>query len=96
MREYPLPSVEPMVANRCSLGSTEDVTEDRTDLSEEVRSAPWLSAWIETSPENRRQRVAELMEGKRQFAGRLGARRHIDYSWADGDAGAGVRTGRAG
>jgi hypothetical protein len=92
MREDPLRSVEAIVANGSSLWSTEDFIEDRTDLSEVVRSAPWLSAWIETSRENRRQRVAELMEGKRQFAGGLGTSRHVDHSSADGDAGVGVKT----
>jgi len=83
MREYPLRAVEAMVANGCSLGSIEDFIEDRTHLSEEDRSALWLVAWIETGREHRRQRVAELMEGRRQFAGRLGVRRRVDFSWAD-------------
>ena len=83
MHEYPLGAVEAMVANGCSLGSIEDFIEERTHLSEEDRSALWLLAWIETGRENRRQRVAELMQGKRQFAGRVGARRRAGCSWAD-------------
>jgi len=83
MREYPLDAVEAMVANGCSLGSIEDFIEDRTHLSEEVRSALWLVAWIETGREHRRRRVAELIEGSRQLAGRVGARRRVECSWAD-------------
>ncbi|MGZ6574978.1 MAG: hypothetical protein ACXVHJ_28600 [Solirubrobacteraceae bacterium] len=71
MREYTLRVVGAMVANGLSLESIEGFIEGETHVSEEVRSALWLLAWSETSRENRRQRVAELMEGERHFAGRL-------------------------
>lgn len=71
-----------MVANGCSLKSIEHFIEDRISLSGDARSALWLLAWTETSRENRRQRVAELMEGTRQLAGRADASR-VDRSRAD-------------
>jgi hypothetical protein len=82
MREYPLRVVGAMVVNGQSLESIEGFIEGRTDLSEEVRSALWLLAWSEARREDRRQRVAELMEGERQFAGRLSASGRVDCSWA--------------
>jgi hypothetical protein len=78
MREYPLEAVEAMVADGRSLESIEHFIEDRTHLSRDVRSALWLLAWTETSREHRRQRVAELIAGKRQFAGRVGVNRRVD------------------
>ena len=83
MRTYPLRVVEAMVADGCSLESIEDFIEGRTELSEEVRSALWLLAWSETSGENRRQRVAELMSGERQLAGRVSTNGRVDCSGAD-------------
>ena len=71
-----------MVASGQSLESIEGFIESGPHLSEDVRSALWLLAWSETSRENRRQRVAELMAGKRQYAGRLIAGGRVDC-WAD-------------
>ena len=83
MREYPLRLVGAMVANGLSLESIEGFIAGETNLSEEVRSALWLLAWSETRSENRRQRVAELMEGERHFAGRLSVGGRVDCFWAD-------------
>ena len=80
MREYPLEAVEAMVADGRSLESIEHFIEDRAHLSRDVRSALWLLAWTETSRERRRQRVAELIAGKRQFAGRVGVNRRVDVA----------------
>ena len=71
MRTYPSRAVEAMVATGSSWESIEDFIETRTHLSEDARSALWLVAWSETSRENRRQRVAQLMAGERQLAGRV-------------------------
>jgi len=83
MREYPLRVVGAVIANGQGLESIEGCIECRTGLSEEVRFALSLWAWSETSRESRRQRVAALMEGERQFAGRLSASGRVDCSWAD-------------
>ena len=78
MRSYPSRVVEAFVANDSGRESTEDLIENRTHLTGEGRSALGLLTWSETSRENRRQRVAELMEGERQFAGRLSANGRVD------------------
>jgi len=83
MREYPLRVVEAMVANGCSLKSIDYFIEGRAHLSEEDRSALWLLAWSDSGHENRRQRVAELIEGERHLAGRVGANGRVDRYEAD-------------
>ena len=85
MREYPLRLVGAMVAHGLGLESIEGFIEGETHLSEEIRSALWLFAWSETRREHRRQRVAELMEGKRQFAGRLIANGRNQFGLGIGD-----------
>jgi hypothetical protein len=83
MREYPLHVVGAMIANGQTLKSIEGFIEGKTQLPEEERSALWLLAWSETRRENRRQRVADLMEGERQIAGRLSASGRVDRAWRD-------------
>jgi hypothetical protein len=73
MREYARRVVEAMVANGCSLESIDHFIESRSHLSEEERSVMWLFAWSKSARENRRRRVAELIEGERHLAGRAGA-----------------------
>jgi len=77
MRTYAWRVLDAMVGNGCSWDSTGDFLEDRSRLSEEVRSTLWVLAWRESSRENRRQRVAQLMEGERQLAGRVSANRRL-------------------
>jgi hypothetical protein len=72
-----------MVANGCSLESIDYFIESRTQLSEEERSALWLLAWSKSGREERRQRVAELIEGERHLAGRAGADGRVDQPGAD-------------
>ena len=83
MRTHPLGVLEAMLANGCSLESIEGFIEDRTHLAEEVGSALSMLAWSETKHENRRQRVAELMNGERQLAGRVSANGRVDCSSAE-------------
>jgi hypothetical protein len=70
--------VEAMIADGQSLESIEGFIEDRAHLSGEARFALRLLAWTETDRENRRQRVAELIEGERQLAGRVNAQHRVD------------------
>jgi hypothetical protein len=80
MREYPLRVVGAMVASGYSI---DRFIEGRTRLSEVDRSGVWLSAWSESGRENRLQRVAELIDGERHLAGRVGANGGVDRRRAD-------------
>ena len=84
MREYPLESIEAMVVHGSSLESIEHFIADRSHLPGEVRSALWLLAWTEISRDNRRQRVADLIAGRRQLAGRVDTKGRVDRRRADG------------
>lgn len=83
MSNPPRRAVETMIASGQSMESIEDFIEGLPHESEETRSALWLLAWTDTRRrESRHHRVAELIEGERQLAGRVntnGRRR----SWAD-------------
>jgi hypothetical protein len=70
------------------LKSVDQFIEDKTPLSEEERSAVWLLARSsESGRENRLQRVAELIEGGRQLAGRVRADARVDRYGADESVG---------
>ena len=91
MREHPLQMVEAMLANGCSLKSIDYFLEGRTHLSEEDRSVLWLLAW--SARGNRRQRVADVIEGERHLAGRVGVSDRVDRSGANESVGGRNRFG---
>ncbi|MBV8430138.1 MAG: hypothetical protein JO244_03185 [Solirubrobacterales bacterium] len=66
--------------------SIEDFIAGLPHQSEETRSALWLLAWTDTDRrESRRLRVAELLQGERQLAGRVNADGRRD--WSEGQTG---------